>query len=358
MKLHGLLFILVALFCDVKIALGEVKIGIIADLSGPAATVKDQVIAGARLAENELKKEGKDVSVFIGDSAFQTTSGISEAQKMLYADKVDALYVLFSKIVEAVSPVAKNSNKLLVGSSGGVKFLDSNPNAFKVFLDYQIACAEVAKLWKAQGISRPALLRFGFELGERCRLGVTSVYGEVPEIIFNPGEPLSSPVLSLKSKKIDGIFFMGYEQDGLNLAKALTEIKYSPLITNHFDSLRIDRHLENYRGLLDKITTFGFADISSEFKQKIIALDSSKPEFATQPAAEAYLVVMQLYAAISQCPEGDINCQVQQMSESKPSELLGFKGYKNRIADFEYQYTSWKGGRATNLSSGEPNIIK
>ena len=143
---------------------------------------------------------------------------------------------------------------------------------------------------------------------------------------------------------------MGYEQDGLNLAKALGEIKYSPLITNHFDSLRIDKHLENYQDLLDKMITFGFTPISTDFKQKITSLEPGKPEVATEPAAEAYIVVRQLCAAISQCPKDDINCQVQKMSESRPTDLLGFKGYKNRIADFEYQYISWKGGH--------PQVIK
>lgn len=337
------------LYCSVAFAQERsdvVKIGIIEDLSGHAAFWGKQITLGARLAEKDLRSSGKNVSVFIGDGAFQTTKGISEAQKMLFADDVDAIFVDYMHVVNAVSPIVKNAKKLLVGSCASSGFLDTNPYAFKAFLDYRKSCEEIAQIWKLRGIKNPAVLRVPFEQGDKCSEGVSSVYGEVPEMMFNIGEPLSSQASKLKQKKVDGIFFVGYEADSLNLAKALSEIKYAPYITSASDNFNVGSHLNKYKDVIEGMMTFGYTPLSNDFTQKILAFDPNNPVDFRNGIAIAYLAVTQLYEALSQCPKNDINCQVQKMSESKSSELLSFRGFKGRSADYDYQYVSWAGGSA------------
>lgn len=324
-----------------------VKIGIIADLSGHGAFWGKQTEIGVRLAEKELRANGNKISVVFGDSAYKTTTAISEAQKMLFSDNVDAIITEFTPIVHAVSPVVKNANKLFYGSCGSAAFIESNSYAFKSFVDYKNGCIETARIWKQHGIKTPALLRLKFEHGENCKDGVKEVFGEIPEFMFDPGETLSSHVLMLKSKKVDGIIFVGGEQDSINLSKALKAIRYFPAITTQYDDIAALLKQKDSNKLESEILTFGFTPISKNFIDKILEIDPNNQPMARSSVAIAYLAVLHLYETISQCPKDDINCQVQKMAESEPNELLSFKGYKNRIADFTYQYVSWKGGKPT-----------
>lgn len=327
-----------------------VKIGVVADLSGHAVYWGKQTALGARLAEKELRASGKDVTVIVGDSAFKTTSAISEAQKMLFSDNVDAVYTEFSPIVAAVSPVVKNANRLFYGSGAGASFLNSNPASFKSFMDYRKACKEAAQIIKDKGVKNAVVLRWPFESGELCAGGVEEVYGSVNELIYNAGESLSSHALKMKGSKVDGIMFVGVEADSLNLAKALSELKYTPYVVVQADDINVAKNLEKYASILDGIITYGFVDPAEDFVQKLRATDSNFSPVGQTAAALSYLAIMQLYEAIASCPKGDLNCQMQKVSESKPWEFLGFQGYKNRVADFTYQYVSWKGAH--------PEVIK
>lgn len=338
----------VCLFCALLLsnAYAEegIKIGIITDLSGYGAFWGKQTQLGAEFLREDLKGQGIEVSYVFGDTGFLTMHAVSEAQKMMFADGVDALYAEFSSLVNAVSPVAKSGGKLLMAACGATSFLKDNPYAFKTFLDYQRGCADVARYWKSHEVKTAGILVVGAEIGDLCLAGAKSVFPAVLEARFNPKEDVASQVLKFKGAGVQAIFSSGFEVDNLNLLKNLRLLNYHVSIGGSDSDVLTQEVVRAYPAEIDGTVTYGYPEVGEVFRKRVLAKDPGNTFTAIEAAANAYIFLKQVVFAVKSCKRGDVACQVKAVEANREDPLLKFRGWRDHIAQHDFVLTVWKNG--------------
>jgi len=68
-----------------------------------------------------------------------------------------------------------------------------------------------------------------------------------------------------------------------------------------------------------------------------------KEIFAYEPVAIGYLHTMQMGKALNEC-KLDIACAREKVGNSEPSNIIGFKGFTDRVAQFDIQIQEWQDG--------------
>lgn len=321
------------------------RIGLLTDLSGPGAFWGKQSRIGAVMAQKELAAVGIKVEVVFGDSGLDTNRSLSEAQKLLAVDQVDALITEFSPVTNAVAPLVQRSNKLFIGSCAARKFLEKYDAAFKSFLEYEKGCREVAEEFKRKGIGKIGLLKVQTEFGEWCERGLLAVYPHLVVADYVKGEVVASQVLVLQSKGVQALVHTGYEGDALNAFKELARMQWRVPIAGCAPDLFTGKTLQQFPQESEGGIGFGYRPVDSDFIKKVQEEEPNVDLYEIEGAANAYLMVKELARAIAACKKGDLNCQVQALSAAKGSSLLGFNGFRNRIADFDFALYAVKNGK-------------
>ncbi len=320
----------------------KVTIGLLTDLSGPAAYWGKQTRIGAQIALNELNTgEENALEIVFSDHQLNTAKAVTAAQKLIYIDKVDALYSEFTPTTIAVSPLAKKAHKLFSYAAAAQSILQENPYAFKSYLDYIAGCRSVALHWKRNEIKRVGILKATAEFGELCLEGAKEVYPQITVVDYNHGENVATQVLVLKQKNIQAVLNATFEPDMLRMLKSMKTLKYFPLIGSNEDALGTDA-AKGYPRLAKGVILFGFSSINEAFTEKVKGIDPRNNLISLEAAALAYLHVKQLYQVLQSCGS-DITCQNDSLANSKADNTIAFQGWKDRVAQFEVAVKGWDG---------------
>src|SRR3989344_2255851 len=206
-------------FSQPKLAEGEtIKIGIITDLTGPAAYWGESTRIGVLLAIADLKEEGILVEPIFEDYQLDAGKAASAAQKLVNVDNVDALYADFNPGAIATASVLKGKDKLFVYDAAIESPLADSPYTFKTYLDYRAGCAALAKKFKDADISTIGYLKVNLEFGELCLEGLKSVYGDfvIAEGYILGDLDFRTQLTKLKAKDVGAIVNVGFEGDSYN----------------------------------------------------------------------------------------------------------------------------------------------
>lgn len=314
-----MLFVLVLLVLVPKILFADeqIKIGLLTDLSGLGAYWGTQSQVGGELAEEDLNEKGIPVKLIVEDQSLQAKNAVSGAQKLLFADEVDAIYSEFTPTTVAASPVAKNSNKLFMGVCAANSFLKRNPNAFKSYIDYESGCKAVASYWKKQGIKKVASLKAETEYGELCTEGLKQVFPDGFVIDYKYGDSVRTQALLLKKNGAEAVINASFEGDILNMMEAFTTISYAPKIGANFDVFT-KRLIEKYPQHSSKFVSFGLQNVAEDFVSRVKAKDPRNSLIGIEGAALAYLHISQMVEAIKACGKKNVSCQVAYLSVNSP----------------------------------------
>jgi len=322
----------------------EILIGYVTDFSGKGAFLGHQSRAGAELAIDELQKAGKKIKIVFGDHALDTKKSLSETQRMVHFEKVDALLNDFTPTSIAASPVAKKGKKLFIHLSPARSIVESNPYSFRDFLDYEQGCEKVARYWKSKGIEKVGHFKLNLEFGELCLTGSKKVYPDIFVVDYNSGEDIRSSILLMKKKGIEAFFQTAYEIDMLHRLQVMGEIRYQVPVGGP-DLLLTELVIEKQGKNLEDATVFGFPEIDQAFVAKLKEKDPNHSMVNIETAGLAYTHMYQLAEALSTCPRRDIDCQVENLKNSKSYSPLSFDGWKDRIAQYDYSLKQWKNGK-------------
>ena len=123
----------------------SIKIGIITDLTGPAAYWGESTRVGAEIAVEELQKEGINVTLIFEDYQLDSRKALTSAQKLINIDNVDAIYAEFNPAAISVGSLVKDKNILFVYDAAPTSPLKDSPYTYKTYLNYQEGCREIAK---------------------------------------------------------------------------------------------------------------------------------------------------------------------------------------------------------------------
>lgn len=320
-----------------------VKIGLITDLSGRMAHWGTQSQRGARVAVEDLKAEGIDLTVVYEDAVLDSMKAVSAAQKLLQIDNVDVLYTEFSPISVAAGPVAKASGKIFVFDAGASSPLSTYEYAFKSYIDYISFCREAMLRWKAQGITKAASLRINAEPGEHCEIGLKSVQPDVLSVPFNQNDDLASNVMVLKKNGIQATALAAFEPDLLNLLRAVKNLNYSGKIAVQLNAAGAQVQ-QLYSDILPRYEFFGLPPVHPEFLKRLRAEFPDIPETSIEAAAVTFLHIRQMARAVAACDISNSRCIAEKLSLSPPDDVIGFMGWKNRVAQFKPVFWKWRDG--------------
>ena len=312
----------------------DIKIGIITDLTGPAAYWGESTRVGAEIAKKELVAEGYKVNLIFEDYQLDTAKALTSAQKLVGVDAVDAIYAEFNPAAISVGSFLKDKNTLLVYDAAPTSPLKENTSAYKTYLDYQVGCREVAKRFKNQGVEVIGVLKGNWEPGELCLAGVKEIFSDktISEA-YNLGDTdFKTQVLKLKSAGVGAIINTAFEGDTLNSLKAMQELQFKVPYGTVDDTIT-DNVKSKYPDGLKGAWTFGFRDVENSFVQKI-AEESSKKLATDYAAAIAYTHIKQVVKALDECKK-DLACTKDKLASAKADSTIGFTKFVNRIADLQ-----------------------
>lgn len=310
----------------------QVKIGVVTDLTGPAAYWGESTQVGAEIAKKELSKEGIDVNLSYEDYQLDAAKALTGAQKLIDVDNVDAVYAEFNPAAISVGSFMKGKNKLYMYDAAVTSPMIGNANAYKTYLDYQAGCHAVAQKFKDQGIAKIGMIKPNIEFGELCLAGVKEVYADATITEgYNLGDAdVKTQMTKLKSQKVGAVINVGFEGDTLNALKAIKELGMKTPFGTVDDTIT-DNVKQKYGNELKGAWTFGFATVDPAFSAKIKA-ETSKKLATEYGAAITYTHVKQVARAMAKCNK-DSSCVNKQLDQAVPDKTIGFNKFVNHVAD-------------------------
>ncbi len=320
---------------------GTIKIGIITDLTGPAAYWGESTRAGAGLSAKELEGRGYKVQLIYEDYKLDAATAVSAAQKLVNVDQVDAIYAEFNPAAISVGSFMKGKKLLYMYDAAVVSPLENSPYAYKTYLDYEKGCAAVANKFKEQGIQKIGVLKVNLEFGELCLRGIKEVYAQNAFVEgYNLGDTdFRTQMLKLNSENIGAIINVGFEGDTYNTLKTIRDFNYKILYGTVDDTLT-DKVKNQFSNELKGAWSFGFKDVNKNFSAQLSNITSGQKLSTEYGAAIAYTHIKQMAQALRSC-SGDLSCITNSIDHSPPDNTIGFTGFKNHIANLEMQLKNY-----------------
>jgi branched-chain amino acid transport system substrate-binding protein len=293
------------------VASAQLKIGFVAELSGPQAPLgQDQYDALMLLIEqNGGKLGGVAVQVIKEDSQLKPDVANQVVDKLLDKDKVQIITgVTFSNIMMAVHKKITDKGVFLIGSNAGpspVAGAQCSPYFFSTSWQNDNQAEVVGKYASDKGYKSVIAMAPNYQAGKDFIAGFKRMYkgGNVIDEIYTPlnQQDFSAELAQVASKKPDAlyVFYPGglgvnfvkqFQQAGLN--KSITVMSASTVDGTTLPALR-----ESALGWLSG--TFWGPDFPNDANQKFVAAFEKKyNRIPSQYAAQSYDAAQLLDSAI------------------------------------------------------------
>ncbi|WP_159349075.1 ABC transporter substrate-binding protein [Roseomonas harenae] len=206
-----------------------IKVGFLATLSGPAATLGNQLRDGWLLSVKHLdgKLGGVPVETLVIDDELKPDVALTKVRAALERDKVDAVVgVVFSNILQAVfRPVTESQTFLITANAGPSTYAGRgcNPYFFTTAYQNDQPHATMGQVAQDEGYKRIFILVPNYQAGKDAVAGFKSRFkGEVVDEIYVPLNQLdfSTEVAKIAAAKPDAIFTFMPGGLGVNLVRA------------------------------------------------------------------------------------------------------------------------------------------
>lgn len=320
-----------------------VRIGVITDLSGPAAYLGEQTRVGVLLAEKEINKSGQKLRVFIEDSGMNSAKAVSAAQKLVFADGVDALYVHLTPLGLAVSPFLAKRKIVSIAAVGTDSIVQNNPYIFKTLLDHRDGCKAVAHAFQSRKKEKVGFLKANADYGELCLQGAKNVYAKLNVHDFNPGEGLAIQTIRLKQEKVSAIMTCAFESDLMELLKTMNRLHFQVPISAVHDAFT-EKFLSTYGSNLEGSIAYGLKPLPDTLIEGAITVNRGKQLPSYDHAGPAWLHIKHLYEAVQSC-NSSLSCQMETIGKAPANPEVGFLGWEERIGRFETQLFEMQEGK-------------
>ena len=331
-----LILVLAAFFCGgTSLAraddLGSRKIGVITDLTGTAAHFGNQTAVALTLLREDFAHAQSPIRFIIEDTALKTDRAVSAAQRLVSSEDVDALYVDFTSLAVAVAGIVQGSPRPLLYVAAADSVARERPFAFKSFMSYEAACAELVRQFQRCGKTHIALLQAEAEYGELCAKGYRSVATQPLVETYASGDEVDVQVLRLRSRGAEAIINIAYEKDTLAMLRAMRNVNYRVpvgLVESHY-SATIKTEFGSF---LEGSVTIGVPTPPADFIARAKAAPGGSALGAFDACYQAYQFLSQLAHAALQCPAHERACMIEKTALFPANPAQGFYGYQSRLA--------------------------
>ena len=262
----------------------KIRIGAVLPLTGKLSFLGDRVKKGIMLAEDILKKQGKNhIEIIFADSKSKPKEAVSASNKLIDINKVDTLIVLGTPMVNAVYPITERKKMPLIAQtihpqitkkgSYIVQYFGSGSHEWKVLGEYI----------NHRMLQNVVVFSMNSQYGEDCFAilkGSLNVKN-ITNIVHEFGEMNFSNIVAKYRNEIvnsDAIVFIGYASDFYNIIKTLNEQRIKNKLYLSTEAFLDERLLESKlienaiavvpRMQIEEYQTEEFRKISNEFKQK------------------------------------------------------------------------------------------
>jgi len=232
-------------------AAGEIKIGYIATMSGPAASLGIDILDGFKLGIKHCKDTlgGLPVNLVVGDDQLKPGVGVQVATRMIEKEKVDFVTgIVFSNVMMAVARPITDAGIFLISANAGPSPLAGEQclaDLFTVSWQNDQTHEAMGKAIQDMGVKTLYLMAPNYRAGKDALAGVKRYYkgqvvGEVYTKINQPD--YAAELAQLRAAKPDGVFVFYPGGMGINFVKqyAQSGLKADiPLYTTAFTTAQM-----------------------------------------------------------------------------------------------------------------------
>ena len=221
-----------AMLCTAHGAMAQVKVGLMAPLTGGQAVVGQDQVDGFMLALEQSggKLGGQPVQVFKEDDQLKPEIGSQAVRKLIEKDRVDAIVGLsFSNVVMAsLKSLTESGTVAILTNSGPSPIAGAScaGNVFSVAWQNDGAAESMGKYMQDKGIKRVYLMAPNYQAGKDMLTGFKRYFkGEVlDEVYTQVGQSdYSSEIAQLQAAKPDAVFAFYPGGMGVNYIRQLSQ---------------------------------------------------------------------------------------------------------------------------------------
>lgn len=310
---------------------GKIKIGVLTDLSGPAADIGKGSVASAQIAVEEFggKLLGKDIEVIFGDTGNKADIASGVARQWIDVDKVDVLVDLgLTNTALAVLPIAAEKNKIAIAvAPAGTAITNEACTATSIhwMYDTYALAAGTSKVLIDKGFKDWYFVTtdysFGHALEKDATEFINSHGGKMLGSVRHPFNvsDMSSFMLTAQASKAQVIALANSNNDTVNAIKAAQDYGITPkqyiaplvvyLSTVHGMGLDLAQGLYLTEGYYwdqdDRARSF-----AAKFKTKTNTMPGSLP-------AGTYSAVLNYLKAVQAAGTDDTTAVLKQLKSAK-----------------------------------------
>jgi len=296
-------FALVLISAGAANAADKIKIGYMATMSGPAASLGIDILDGFKLGLKHCGDElgGLPVDLVIGDDQLKPGVGIQVATRMIEKDRVDIVTgIVFSNVMMAVAKPITEAGVFLVSANAGPSPLAGSQcleNFFAVSWQNDQTHEAMGKYLQDKGVKNLYLMAPNYRAGKDGLAGVKRYFrGDVvAEVYTKINQPdYAAELAQLRAAKPEGVFVFYPGGMGINFVKQYAQAGLKdeiPLYTTAFTlaQMVLPAMGEAAQGLLH--SSFWSPDLDNPVNRKFVT------DFQTQYGRIPSLFAAQGYDA-------------------------------------------------------------
>ncbi len=211
-----------------SVTAGTLKLGYMATMSGPAASLGVDILDGFKLGVTHRgdKLGGLDVDIIVGDDQLKPNVGVQVATRLIEKDKVDMITgIVFSNVMMAVAKPITDAELFLVSANAGPSPLAGAgclPDLFTVSWQNDQTHEAMGKYIQDIGVKRLYMMAPNYRAGKDALAGVKRYFkGEiVGEVYTKINQPdYAAELTQLRAVKPDGVFVFYPGGMGINFVK-------------------------------------------------------------------------------------------------------------------------------------------
>jgi len=337
-RFAGLVFALLLVTGSYAYGAEQVKIGYIATMSGPTASLGTDILDGFKLGIKHCgdKLGGLPVELAIGDDQLKPDVGVQVANRMIEKDKVDLITgIVFSNVMMAVAKPVTDAGLFLISGNAGPSPLagkDCLPNFFAVSWQNDQTHEAMGKYLQDQGVKSLYLMAPNYQAGKDGLAGVKryfkgEIVGEVYTAINQPD--YAAELAQLRAAKPEALFVFYPGGMGINFVKQYAQAGLKEEIPLYTTAFTLDQSVlqamgDAALGLLN--ASFWSPDLKNPVNEKFVSdFNATYNRLPSLFAAQGYDAALLINSAIG-AVGGDLSDQDKLREAFKKADFQSVRG--------------------------------
>jgi ABC-type branched-subunit amino acid transport system substrate-binding protein len=296
----------------------EIKLGVIAGVTGTYAPAGEAYVKGFNLALEEWNKtKSPKFNAVIEDDGFDAVKGLSAYKKLSSSDKVDAYAILSSFTIDAVYDLVHSEKKPVALGFEQSKSAE-NDNIFQVLPAARPVQFALGQKVKELGYKKPvAVVSNNTSVYQNFYSGFNDGYA-TPVKKFDIGSDIGgirSQALAIVADKPDVVAFFTAPKDGALLVKEILKITTDSNRPYFVFDQSIQSGSTDYKNILGLdfskidggLVSMSKNDLTSAFIESYKAKYNEAPPFGADMGYNSFMLLANTYANTSSAWIGNMN---------------------------------------------------